>query len=194
MTVGICKQHEDSSLKTIKKAASKQSTALKKLEEVAANLGYKLVPINDAAEESRVTQRKPEAPREAGIPVKEDHSRNRTISLPSPKVSASSEIGASMAPHRVDVKDESGNVPRDQIVEAQTLTTATRKVVLPKRMVGNTGQTDIVVVQTNDAMLDRETEKQFKAYGVKECSVCNSQGVLAGGKQCPRCGGKGMIT
>ncbi|MDP1712590.1 MAG: hypothetical protein Q8K86_09045 [Candidatus Nanopelagicaceae bacterium] len=189
--VKICDEHaQNATIKSIRKAYESKDKDLKKLTRLmkeAEMLGYKLVPKNQKIEVAKIIP--PIPGRQTARPV---------ISLPAiTSVSAPPGADASRPEERVSVSSRDGQQVISHTTEAQVLTSNTRGgITLPKKIVGNTGETNIHIVNTNDSikMEKGEVDRSFARQShVRECSPCRGTGMLREDTICPRCGGKGMV-
>lgn len=98
--------------------------------------------------------------------------------------------------------------PKSYVEEAQTIVgRGGAEIAIPKRVVGDSGTTDIAIIDNGG---DAALQKNFKSlsegskkgqgpdfrsgYSVRECGFCKGTGIARITKStCPKCGGKGSV-
>ena len=190
--VKICDEHAlNASIKSIKKAYDQKSSIsnkkLIKLQKDAAALGYALIPINEKKIETTKIEVVPALQTIKPKPVK--------INLP-PIIPASGDAPSEPGQqYNLSVKGSETIV--SEATDATTVRSKTRQFTVPKKIVGNIGETTIRIIDTNDSIKHGSKEIIDKQYGgrqIHDCSVCKGMGVLSNNQNCPRCNGSGIVT
>jgi hypothetical protein len=186
----ICDSCADSATpKMIKEAYERKEknvgVVLKKLNEAAAQIGYKLVPIEAQIQTSQL-QLQPQ------LPQPQQSQPTKTIKLPPPPKASGASIDK---PYIKITQDGKAIELNSKVLEAQTFKSNTRPpTTIPKKIVDQSGETTINIIDTGGDKALQETFKQehISTY-LNDCSVCKGTGRVMNGNKCPRCNGIGMI-
>ena len=223
-TIYLCDEHADDT--TPKQAKAALSTKMEKLEEIikqAEAMGLKIVNPSEQSKIIVVEQGSVPAPKADKRTVSKlpgfkgvsgaATGEGASVNLPG---HASISVDNVMQQTVSDMKsqgklNENVATPENYETEAQMLTTSTRgAIILPKKQSGNTGTTEIRVVQTDNRQLqdrfkseadeslqtDQSILKSKKTYtdDAVPCTFCRGSGISRmGGVACPKCQGTGLL-
>lgn len=169
----------------------KRYEVLEKIKAAAYKFGYKLVPIGQ--ESKTVHKDKLEA-----IIPEEPTVNKKTVTRQTSKRDSDGNLVTVTNKAKIDGKD----VEITESIESQEVKTATgNNIKIPKKSVGDLGESDIVFVKKSD----KDIQNRFKTirqqsedgqysdgYRIKTCPLCSGTKVSMG-KTCPKCNGEGEI-
>lgn len=221
MSVWVCNTHEDNaSPKQIRELVDKKESMLLEFEKQAAELGYKLVPLNQLmvvespkveAQSQHVQPEHINGQKQGIKPLPAVKPQKKTMQ---PVVTNTTVEGLGAVEQHssydtskpVALKD--GTIVEAPVVMEHELQTVTGRggvpISIPKKIAGNDGTTQINIVDTGgDAALQqrfreitgsKEAQSFSKGYKTRDCTFCNGTGINRISKdKCPKCGGKGMF-
>lgn len=226
-TAWVCNEHEDdASPKKVRELAEKKIAMIEEFERQAKELGYSLVPMGKGG---LVEAAKPPAPAPAPAPTQLDTpgpklqpvvKARKIMPITAPSV-AKSESGGDMdlGSHQSydttkAIETKKGTVQAPTITEHEEQVIMGRDgkpMVIPKKVVGEAGTTDITIVNTGgDKALQERLKQAVQAstvsknacerallaggYNARECPLCKGCGITKiNNQQCVKCGGTGTI-
>lgn len=220
--VAICEECEDdASPKAIRKIVQSKISAadsakvelltkMESLVEEAAALGIDLDFLKPKEEKRSAAPAQPVKREEVEIDAREYKvSQPRAIEVPRSAQGENLEQYDPLPTHQ-PLKLKDGTVakpPREKTLESQVYETESgRPILIEKKKVGESGETDIRITNFTDTDLQRRAKKLARmehswnpklggSHALSECSFCGGTGVTRiGKKDCPKCGGSGYRT
>jgi len=189
--VALCPDHEDSSIKSIKAALAEKDDELKKLEEMAAKMGYKLQPSTSGLVIPQAQDPKPEPqyepPQPQLEPIKEepiefekdedleDKGLVRQIIRKKPK---SSREGGMAPAITNDEMSDSQKLEKMRATQKDLQTFKTKwgaHVTIPAQSTGPAGTTEIKIVDTGG---DSELQRRAKAREARDRGEAPPEGIM----------------
>jgi len=226
-TAWVCGEHEDdASPKKVRELVEKKNSMIEEFEKQAKELGYALVPMGKGGqlvEAARAAAPVPtEAPAaEANIarPLAPTAKARKIMPIAAPTVAKSQSGDVDLGAHQSydttqAIETKKGTVQAPTITEHEEQVIMGRDgkpMVIPKKVVGDAGTTDITIVNTGGdkalqqrlKMLEQSSQVSKSAcerallaggYSAKECPLCKGCGVTKiNNQQCIKCGGTGTI-
>ena len=226
-TAWICSEHEDeASPKKVKSLVESKNAMIEDFERQAKELGYSLVPMGkggglvEATRPAEPAPAVPTAPSTDGPKPMTVVKAKKIMPIAAPSVAKSSsgndvDLGSHQSYDTTQaIETKKGVVQAPTITEHEEQVIMGRDgkpMVIPKKVVGEAGTTDITIVNTGGdkalqqrlKMLEQSSQVSKSAcerallaggYSAKECPLCKGCGVTKiNNQQCIKCGGTGTI-
>ena len=221
-TAWVCNEHEDdASPKRVKELVEKKNAMIEEFERQAKELGYQLVPMGKGLVEAKPAEPTPITQLDApNLKLQPAVKAKKPVPITAPSV-AKSQSG-----HDVDlgqhqsydttqaIETKKGTVQAPAVTEHEEQVIMGRDgkpMVVPKKVVGEAGTTDIIFVDTGGDKALQARMKMIEAastqsknaceralmaggYNAKECPLCKGCGITKiNNQQCVKCGGTGTI-
>jgi hypothetical protein len=220
VAVCLCEQHKNKTqISALKKAYLKKRQAIEKLKQQAKQYGFDVLDSQPA-----------QAPRPQAAPASKPQPAPSIVRI-KPQEQPASDPATPSGPIVAREKQRFANVPTDPVEapriaaheidpkKAPRVFSTTEQVVergdglpikIPKKIVGEAGETDIRVIQTGgdaamqtrlknlkQALDQNDTAHIFHSdgYALRTCTLCQGKGKTAiNGQICPKCNGAGEIS
>lgn len=223
-TAWVCSEHEDdASPKKVRELVEKKNTIIEEFERQAKELGYSLVPMGKGglveATRPAPAPAAPTAPSTDGPKPMTVVKAKKIMPIAAPSVakgqSGDLDLGAHQSYDTTQaIETKKGTVQAPTVTEHEEQVIMGRDgkpMVIPKKVVGEAGTTDITIVNTGgDKALQERLKQAVQAstmsksaceralmaggYNAKECPLCKGCGITKiNNQQCIKCGGTGTV-